>query len=69
MKEALQKLLMGGGGKPYEDQFSRTGNVYTREEKDREQIITFKNVKYSHIDNWLVNVSLEDRPRDNYFRL
>ena len=49
---------MGGGGKPYEDQFSRTGNIYTREEKDREQIITFKNVKYPHVDNWLANVSL-----------
>lgn len=59
----------GEGGKPHEDKFSSTGNIYTREEKDREQIITFKNVKYSHADNWLVNVSLEDRLKDNYFRL
>lgn len=61
------EIAEGGGDKPYEDKFSRTGNIYTREE-NREQRITFKNVKYSPADNWLVNVSFEDRPRDNYFR-
>lgn len=37
--------------------------------KDREQTITFKNVKYSQADNWLLNVPFEDRSRENYFRL
>lgn len=63
------EIADGGGGKLYKDKFSRAGNIYAREEKDNEQIITFKNVKYSHADNWLFNVSFEDRTRDNYFRL
>lgn len=53
-----------GKGKSYKDKCTRTGNVYTREAKDKEQIITLKNVKYSPADNWLVNVPFEDRAVD-----
>lgn len=59
------EITHGRGSKSYEDKCILTGNIYTKEAKDRKRRIIFKNVKYSHADNCLVNVLFEDRPREN----
>ena len=68
IQEDLQKSLMGEEVNLIKIHLPELELCTPERKKDREQTITFKNVKYSQADNWLLNVPFEDRSRENYFR-